>query len=71
MSTFFRAAICGIALVALAACGRNAVEQTVFGAGAGAGAAAILDEDLLTGAAVGAAGNVLYCQTRKGKRRRC
>lgn len=49
----------------LAACGDTALEQAVIGAGAGAGTAAILDGNLLTGAAVGAAGNLLYCQTKK------
>lgn len=48
-------------LAGLAACGDTTGEQALYGAGAGVGAAAILDGDLITGAAVGAAGNVLYC----------
>jgi hypothetical protein len=46
----------------LAACGDTVGEQTLFGAGAGAGAAAVLDGNLITGAAVGAAANLVYCQ---------
>ena len=49
-------------LAGLSACGTTPGEQALFGAGAGAGAAAILDGDLVTGAAVGAAGNVIYCR---------
>ncbi|MFA5580751.1 MAG: hypothetical protein WDA25_02225 [Paracoccaceae bacterium] len=51
------------ALLGLAACGDTALEQGVFGAGAGAGAAAVTGGNVATGAAVGAAGNLLYCQT--------
>ncbi len=51
------------ALVAgLSACGDTPGEQALFGAGAGAGAAAVFNGDLVTGAAVGAAGNVIYCK---------
>ncbi|MFY9238603.1 MAG: hypothetical protein WAO78_07000 [Roseovarius sp.] len=47
----------------LTACGGTLPEQAIFGAGAGAGTAAVLDGNILAGAAVGAAGNVAYCQT--------
>ncbi len=48
----------------LAACGDNTGEQAVLGGGAGAIGAAVLNADPLVGAAVGAAGNVLYCKTQ-------
>ncbi|MCV2868692.1 hypothetical protein OEW28_08630 [Defluviimonas sp. WL0002] len=46
----------------VAACGDTTSEQALYGAGAGAAGAAILDGNVLTGAAVGAAANVIYCQ---------
>lgn len=46
----------------LAACGDTAVEQSLFGAGAGAAGAAVLDANVAGGALVGAVGNVAYCQ---------
>ncbi len=46
----------------LAACGDTMGEQALIGAGAGAGAAILLDGDVATGAVVGGAGNVLYCR---------
>lgn len=55
-----------LALVAgfgLSACGDTLGEQALFGGAAGAGTAVVLDGDPLVGAAVGAAGNVAYCQT--------
>jgi malic enzyme len=56
---FFPAiALCG----ALAACGENLAEQSVIGAGMGAATAAVLDTNVLAGAAVGAAANVLVCK---------
>jgi hypothetical protein len=58
-----KAAFSVLAVVLLAGCGGTAPEQALFGAGAGAGTAAILDGNILAGAAVGAAGNVAYCQT--------
>lgn len=70
MQINLKATVLALGLGSLAACGDTAIEQAVFGAGAGAGTAAILDGNILTGAAVGAAGNLLYCQTEK-KRRRC
>ncbi|MEM9550552.1 MAG: hypothetical protein AAGA05_05220 [Pseudomonadota bacterium] len=56
----------GALLAGLAACGDTIGEQAVIGGAAGAGTAAVLDGNLLTGAAVGAAGNVLYCQQNPG-----
>ncbi|WP_323775752.1 hypothetical protein [Leisingera sp.] len=46
----------------LAACGDTTGEQLVYGAGAGAAGAAVLDGNLVTGAAVGAAANLVYCK---------
>ncbi|MDF1669824.1 MAG: hypothetical protein P1U83_09425 [Roseovarius sp.] len=67
MYTKFKTLLVLISFSGLAACGDTALEQAVIGAGAGAGTAAVLDGNLLTGAAVGAAGNLIYCQTKKGK----
>ncbi len=47
----------------LAACGDTAGEQALIGGAVGAGAAAVTNGSLATGAAIGAAGNLLYCQT--------
>lgn len=52
------------ACAGLAACGDSTGEQAVLGGGAGAIGAAVLNADPLFGAAVGAAGNVLYCKTQ-------
>lgn len=51
-----------LSLGVLAGCGETLPEQAIIGAGAGAGTAAILDGSIATGAVVGAAGNVAYCQ---------
>lgn len=52
-----------LALVAgLAACGESVEQQALYGAGAGLGTALVLDGNPLTGAALGAAANTLYCQ---------
>lgn len=56
-----------LALTGLAACGDTLGEQALIGAGAGAGTAAVVDGDLVTGAVVGAAGNVAYCRTYPGR----
>jgi hypothetical protein len=50
------------ACAGLVACGDTLGEQALGGAAVGAGAAVVLDENVGEGAAVGAAGNVLYCQ---------
>lgn len=63
MQTRFKLFLSGLALTAVAACGETPLQQTVFGAGAGAGTAAVFDGDIALGVVAGAAGNVLYCQT--------
>ncbi len=54
------AAIASLGLVA--ACGDTAVEQALMGGGAGAATSLVLDGNVATGALVGAAANVAYCQ---------
>ena len=49
-------------ILSLAACGDTVGEQVLVGGAVGAGTSAVLEGDVVTGAAVGAAGNVLYCQ---------
>lgn len=51
------------ACTALGACGDTLAEQTVGGALAGGGIAAVTGGNVAGGAAVGAVGNVAYCQT--------
>ncbi|MCG6901192.1 MAG: hypothetical protein LJE68_00785 [Rhodobacter sp.] len=51
----------GLVALLLAGCGDTFAEQSLIGAGAGAGTAAILDGNVAIGALVGAAGNVAYC----------
>jgi osmotically inducible lipoprotein OsmB len=46
----------------VAACGNTLGEQAVFGGAAGAGVAVVTDGDPLTGAVVGGAANVAFCQ---------
>ena len=55
--------VCG----GLAACGDTLGEQALGGAAIGAGAAAITSGSLARGAAIGAAGNVAYCQLNPDK----
>ncbi len=54
-------------LAGLGSCGDTATEQALYGAGAGAATAVVLDGNPLTGALVGTAGNLLYCQTSPSK----
>ncbi|WP_333827443.1 hypothetical protein [Pararhodobacter sp.] len=54
----------------LAACGNTAGEQALIGGGAGAVGGAVLGGDPIVGAAVGAGGNVLFCQANPGRCRR-
>ena len=54
--------ILGTILLALAGCGDTLGEQAAIGVGAGTAAAAVSDGDLVTGAALGAAANIAYCQ---------
>ncbi|MEO0937951.1 MAG: hypothetical protein AAFY38_07330 [Pseudomonadota bacterium] len=56
-----------VAALGLAACGATPNEQAVAGGAAGLGAAVLTDGNLLTGAAIGAAGNLLYCQNNPGR----
>lgn len=51
----------------IAACGDTVGEQALFGAGAGAGTAAVLNGNVVGGAALGAGANILYCQENPGK----
>lgn len=59
--------VASIAGLVLAACGDTQAEQALYGAGAGAGAAAVFDGNVVTGAAVGAAANLVYCQENPTK----
>lgn len=59
--------IAAAALAGLSACGEEVSQQALYGAGAGAATAVVLDGEVFTGAVVGAAGNLLYCQTNPGK----
>ena len=54
-------AISAAMAIGLAGCGDNFAEQSLIGAGAGAGAAVLLDSNPLVGGVIGAAGNVAYC----------
>lgn len=51
----------------LVACGETTAQRAVFGGATGAGTAAVLGADPVTGAAVGAAGNLIYCDANPGK----
>ncbi|WP_298843339.1 hypothetical protein [uncultured Roseobacter sp.] len=55
------------ACVSLAACGQTVGDQAIGGGAIGAGAAVITGGSALQGAAIGAAGNVAYCQLNPGK----
>ena len=57
-----KSALVLVACLGLAACGDTVGEQAVGGAAIGAGAAVITNDSLAKGAALGAAGNVAYCQ---------
>ena len=46
----------------LAACGDTLGEQALAGGAIGAGAAAVTNGTIVKGAAIGAAGNIAYCQ---------
>ncbi|AZV78849.1 hypothetical protein EBB79_13870 [Parasedimentitalea marina] len=48
----------------LAACGSTTGEQVAFGAGAGAIGSVLLNGNPLTGAAVGVASNLIYCNEK-------
>lgn len=55
-----------LATASLSACGDTPLEQGIFGMGAGTGAAVLTGGDPVTGAVIGAAGNLAYCQYIKG-----
>ena len=59
----WRVATAFTAVLAVTACGDTLGEQALLGGAAGAGAAVATGGDPLTGAAVGGAANVAYCQT--------
>ena len=61
-----RAALALCFCAGLAGCGDTFGEQALYGAGAGIGAAALLDGNVYSGAALGAAANVVYCQENPG-----
>lgn len=66
-SSLTRAVLALAVAGSLAACGDDGLEQTLYGGAVGAGAAALLDTNVVAGAAVGAGANVLYCQQNPGK----
>ncbi|UWQ90264.1 hypothetical protein QEZ52_15995 [Aliisedimentitalea scapharcae] len=66
MHTFRICALVGL-LGALGACGDTTGEQALYGAGAGVVGSALLDGNLVAGAAVGAAANVIYCAENPSK----
>ncbi|KIC35254.1 MULTISPECIES: hypothetical protein [unclassified Leisingera] len=55
--------LCGL----VAACGDTTGERIIYGGGAGALGAAVLDANLVTGAAVGVAANLIYCEQNPRK----
>ncbi len=59
-----------VGLLALAGCGDTVGEQALIGGGAGAVGSAVVGGDPLVGAAVGAGGNVLFCQLNPRQCRR-
>ena len=56
-----------VASLGLAGCGDTPIEQTLIGAGAGVGVAAVAGTGLAGAALVGAAANLAYCQTYPSK----
>ena len=67
MRTRIKLMLAVAAFAGLSACGDTFGEQALIGAGAGAGTAAVVGGSVATGALVGAAGNVAYCQTYPGR----
>ncbi|MDW4499568.1 hypothetical protein R5H30_16360 [Sulfitobacter sp. D35] len=55
------------ACAGLAACGDTIGEQALGGGAVGAGVAAATGGDLVEGAAIGAGGNVAFCQLNPGR----
>jgi hypothetical protein len=65
---YIRKMVLGLALCGgLAACGDTVGEQAIVGGVAGLGTAAVIDGNLLAGAAIGAGANILFCQQNPGK----
>ncbi|MDF1853960.1 hypothetical protein [Pseudooceanicola sp.] len=62
INTFKTFALAAALLGGLAACGNTFGEQAVIGAGGGAITSGVLGGGIGTGALVGAAANVAYCQ---------
>ncbi len=60
----YRGLIAVALLAGLAACGDTFEEQALIGAGAGGATAVATDTDVATGALLGAAGNVAFCNAR-------
>jgi hypothetical protein len=52
-----------VSLCLLASCGDTLGEQAGYGAAAGAVTSFALEQDMLTGAALGAAANIAYCSS--------
>ncbi|MBK0329147.1 hypothetical protein I5535_17870 [Rhodobacteraceae bacterium F11138] len=67
MRHLFRTTAVLALLGGLAACGDTMGEQALLGAGAGAGTAAVVNGNIVGGAALGAGANILYCQENPGK----
>ena len=59
--------LCLAACAGLAGCGDTLGEQALGGGVIGAGAAAITSGSIAQGAAIGAAGNVAFCQLNPGR----
>ena len=60
--------IVGVALCgSLAACGETIGQQALAGSAIGAGAAVLANGTIAKGVAIGAAGNIAYCQLNPGK----
>ncbi|WP_425040839.1 hypothetical protein [Primorskyibacter sp. S187A] len=53
-----------LSLFTLAACGYTVGEQTLAGGTVGAASALVLEGDPVKGAIIGAAGNLILCQSR-------
>ncbi|MEM6305790.1 MAG: hypothetical protein AAF744_13815 [Pseudomonadota bacterium] len=65
--SFKAVVISAVLLGGLVACGETVGEQALAGGAIGAGAAAVTQGTLWKGAAIGAAGNLAYCQLNPGK----
>lgn len=59
--------IAAAAALGLAACGETTGNQALAGGAIGAGAAVLVNGSLIKGAAVGAAGNIIFCELNPGR----